>query len=482
MKQVLHIFRKDVGHLWLHVLIVLLLTAAHAVVEVRGSPVSNLETPGINAMSTMLAMLLPLGIWFLISLLIFQEALPGDRQFWLTRPYSWPKLLTSKLLFILVFINVPLFLSDCFILGVQGFPVLSVLPALLLRQVFMTVLFVLPSFALATVTTGIAQFLLAWFILLLALVSESMLIQSLLGANNFEVGSGSTFIATLAVTACLIVVWQYARRRTLAARLALFTVICGFMPAVWGVPLLLHLQYDAPRRLQSPNRFNVRIGYDLGRSNLLSGSRPTQPQGYVLVRLPLSVEGPPPKTLLRGTGRVTIDIGGTAWPQPGSVFGGSVEKLDEQYWQTLNAGVFSLDFLKQHPVNLHTSFDLEIVSDEVKTRVPITRRSFSIPGVGLCRTFQGAAQINLTCRAGLTPGLETAVRLEPSNDCRSIFATFMPPSVPWGLSPATDLGSSSISAMPSGSEFAFIPRHKMSEFQITLDLYNLNLARYILPH
>jgi hypothetical protein len=166
---------------------------------------------------------------------------------------------------------------------------------------------------------------------------------------------------------------------------------------------------------------------------------------------------------------------------PGSFHGGSVEKIDEQYWLTLNEEVFRVDFLKQHPVNVHTPLDLEIVADEVKTRVPITRRSFSMPGVGFCRTFQGAAQVDLTCRAGLTRGLETAVRLEPSSGPPPIFATFMPPPIPWGLSPATELGSSNTSGVPSNSEFAFIPRRKLSEFQLTLDLRNLNLASYILP-
>src|SRR5258708_33452435 len=126
MAQVLHIFRKDVRHLWPLTLVVLLLMAAHAFFDVRSlpySPDTYLDVPVFY----ILTLPLPLGIAFLIARLIFQEALPGDRQFWLTRPYHWPQLLAAKVLFVVLFLNVGLFLSDCYILAAQGFPVVSVL-------------------------------------------------------------------------------------------------------------------------------------------------------------------------------------------------------------------------------------------------------------------------------------------------------------------------------------------------------------------
>src|SRR5882724_6313384 len=127
MSQILHIFRKDLRHLWPQVTVVLLLVAAHAVFDPHTAPVSVREVARVNTIAETLVMLLPLCIAFLIGLLVFQEALVGDRQFWLTRPYYWPKLLAAKILFFLIFFSVPLFLSDCYILGAQGFPVLAVL-------------------------------------------------------------------------------------------------------------------------------------------------------------------------------------------------------------------------------------------------------------------------------------------------------------------------------------------------------------------
>lgn len=158
MKQALHIFRKDLRHLWPYIYIVLLLMAANVLVEIRAwtGPAAN----SLFSTLGLVTMLLPLSIALLVALLVFQEALPGDRQFWLSRPYDWKALLASKLLLVVLTINIPLFVCDCVILGAQGFPVVSVLPRLLLRQAILFSLFVLPPLALATLATGLTQFVL----------------------------------------------------------------------------------------------------------------------------------------------------------------------------------------------------------------------------------------------------------------------------------------------------------------------------------
>ncbi len=54
------------------------------------------------------AYLLPMAWWFLVSLAVYGEPLPGNRQFWITRPYRWTSLLGAKLLFIVAFVSFPL--------------------------------------------------------------------------------------------------------------------------------------------------------------------------------------------------------------------------------------------------------------------------------------------------------------------------------------------------------------------------------------
>jgi hypothetical protein len=460
-----------------------LLMAAHAFFDVRSLPYSPdmyLDVP----IFYILTLPLPLGIAFLIARLIFEEALPGDRQFWLTRPYRWPELLAAKVLFVVLFLNVGLFLSDCCILAAQGFPVISVLPQLLLRQVFMTTLFILPPFAVATLASGVSQFVLAWFILFLAPICESIFVSMWLRRNpdfiNFDGGPVSA--AVLVGTALGVIIWQYARRRTAAARWAVFALTCVFVPVTSGVSHLTHSREVVSRTPPLPNQSVIRLVYDPVRKIPFKADLSIPHQGSVNVRIPVTAVGLPTKTLLRGSGRMVFDLGGTAWPSPGSPLACAVRRIDNQYWLTTGLEMFSIDILRQQPVNIHATLEVEIVTDEVKTRVLLATRSLVVPDLGLCHIFHNPLQTQLMCRAGLEPSLETDVRMDSPATEGGIIATYRPHQIPWGLSPASDLGASGSFRAPSGFEYAFIPRRKITEFQLNLDLNNIRLADYTLPH
>ena len=237
MGQVLHIFRKDVRHLWPRALVVFLFVAAHAFIDVRLFPIGVPEMDRIRAIAGPVNILLIVTIWLLIAWVILEEALPGDRQFWLARPYDWRKLLAAKVLFVLVFINAPLFLSDCYILAAQGFRVLGVLPGLLLRQVFVTIVSVLPSFTIAVLSAGLSQFLLGWFILALSLIGEMILVSIWYHTNGIELGvENPVLIGGLVIIACGLVVWQYVRRRTNAGRVVFLAWYADFCPSCLGPP------------------------------------------------------------------------------------------------------------------------------------------------------------------------------------------------------------------------------------------------------
>jgi hypothetical protein len=142
MQQALHIFRKDARYLRLEI-----------------------------ALSVALAFLLP-GLWpvaaaFLIARLIHAEAIPGDNQFWITRPYRWTSLLAAKLLSILVFVNLPMFAGQFFKVLSAGFPLHSIWPGLAWSQILLFACLSIPIAAVAAITPGIVPFL---FLELLAAV------------------------------------------------------------------------------------------------------------------------------------------------------------------------------------------------------------------------------------------------------------------------------------------------------------------------
>ena len=90
MREILHIFRKDTRRLRYEIAVVLALVALFAWTEPRTSSAWDENTRRINVLSGMLKLLLPLAWWYLIVAVIHQEALAGDRQYWLTRPIRWP--------------------------------------------------------------------------------------------------------------------------------------------------------------------------------------------------------------------------------------------------------------------------------------------------------------------------------------------------------------------------------------------------------
>ena len=99
MRLMLHIFRKDARRFWWEIAVTLGLLAS--VARMDATRVGFI--PG--AMEGWLNLILP-AVWaYLIALVIHDEALVGNRQFWLTRPYPWPALLAAKALFVLVFIH-----------------------------------------------------------------------------------------------------------------------------------------------------------------------------------------------------------------------------------------------------------------------------------------------------------------------------------------------------------------------------------------
>jgi hypothetical protein len=478
MKRVLHIFRKDVRHLWPSILIVMVLAGMHAVFDVLSWPVYNPETNRTNAIASLLGILLPLGLWFLIAQLIFQEALPGDRQFWLTRPYRWGNLLAAKVLFVFVFGSIPLFLSDCYILGVQRLGVFDDVPTLFLRQGLLAALFLLPAFALATVTSGLLQFVLAWFVLLLVMVMEMVLMSH---GSSVVVSSVVPYLLAFTATFIGVALWQYAQRRTTIARVVLLAVTCAVVPVMmelWRLPFF----YKAPPILPaSPKGFDIRVRYDLDRPSPASRGWQGPPEGFVLARIPLAVEGLPPGTLLRGNAPTTVRIAGRVWPEPKQMWAGSVEREEGEYWQTLTLQKARLNELGQRSVSLHASFDFEVVNDRVETTISLAKESFHAPHLGYCRVFSFGSQTNLSCKTGVAPAVETTLSYGLSQPTAGQTIVSTPENaVPWGLSPTTNNMTVGFNSDQAPTELSLIPRRKVTKFHRTLDAPSVELSRYVL--
>lgn len=239
MKQVLHIFAKDTRRFWPEILLSLATLAALVIVYPMQWKLPP-GTLGMQARNTFIfshtllnaaCSLLVLLSWvLLIARVVYEEPLVGDRQFWITRPYGWGQLLGAKLLFVVLYLYPPLVAAQCICMvsaGVHPFDGISTLAAYLF---LLTGLVVLPVTAIASVTANQAKLtFIAIGILLYGLVSAALWFRSLfwslsgLKQQYFQYFQNAAGVP--AVLCALVIVLQYATRRTALARLILIGAI-----------------------------------------------------------------------------------------------------------------------------------------------------------------------------------------------------------------------------------------------------------------
>ena len=239
MKQILHIFVKDVRRFWIEIAVLLALIAAgvgiYSYVETI-DPMAKFGSSGAinvanNLKQTLILFvaLVPIGWWLLISRVIHAERLVGDTQFWITRPYEWTKLLVAKLLFLAAFIYLPLLVAHGIILAETGFSPLAYTPGLLYNLLLYTGLF-LPLTALVTVTLNFARLTLTLLGALLAITLASV-IPPLVMRETYalELHARIEFILALVISIAVILL-QYWLRKTRLSILLLIAfplLICG---------------------------------------------------------------------------------------------------------------------------------------------------------------------------------------------------------------------------------------------------------------
>jgi hypothetical protein len=292
MKQALHIFRKDTLAFRIEIGLFVLFAAIFAaggasVIPHMVLPEIFLQIPGI----------------FLIARVIHAEPIPGDRQFWITRPYNWRSLAAAKLLFIAAFVSAPICIAQIVMLIAGGFPFAVSLPGLIWSQL-LTFCMALVVVTLATLTAGTRVFVLSVFTLVS--VGSIWTMTTLGGIPKAEVAPAAlgwlreySAIAAVTVIAGIILVWQYRSRATtlgrwagaggVVAAIALFSSI----PASLALALETHLSKAA-----APDSITISIDRNGIGSQVSNGRDPE----YRLTRIffPLVIQGLPSGTEARG--------------------------------------------------------------------------------------------------------------------------------------------------------------------------------------
>jgi len=394
MNQILHIFRKDVRQFWREIALSAGLLAAFTWYK----PGEWLSAPDPADWQRFLGPLLLFGWGVLIVRDIQSEVLVGDRQFWVTRPYERTKLLAAKILFVVVFVNLPLLIADAILLRRAGFPLVPYVPGLLWLQLFLALLLVLPVVTLGTVTSNVGQAVLVVLGVCLYFSATMMLlverarshwprVMMSLPSGLLRITSIGTFVAVITL--------QYAWRKTTLARELLLGLAAALLLIVVGTcPPPPPPWVPDPREypfLAAGEKPPVQLAFDPTKALRPGGFFPKEKK--VQIRIPLQASGQAKDSLVQTNGTmVTIDAGGglqwsSAWQRgsgpflfPGQEHSHVDFAVDRDFFERT----------KSLPVAVQFSFAMTLFRPKETRRVLITSEDFAVPGVGFCWTASAA--------------------------------------------------------------------------------------------
>jgi hypothetical protein len=393
MKQMLHIFAKDSRQFWPEILISLALVATFVWMYPRSWLSGNtLYAVGGGAfvpalleqyLGGILKVLIPVSWWLLIARVIHAEALVGDRQFWLTRPYEWKKLLGAKALFLVVFLYLPLLIAQCLLLFRAGFHPLSFIPGLLFNLLLITGISVLPLVAIASVTATFARVTvtllagLAGFIGFIAI--------SLLFSNSVSIPSSDQLAIPLAYCFCgTVVVLQYAARRVWASRLLLIAFPIVLVLSGLAVPESTVMGHAYPRASAGQE---APVQLSLLRDTPYPAAADLIRANQVQVRIPLQVSGVTEGyALIPDALQVTVDAAnGSHWTSPWQAASSSnyLPGMSESGVNFLMSRAL-FDQVRSMPVTLHFTLALTQVHAGNVRSIPLPTQDFSVPDFGIC--------------------------------------------------------------------------------------------------
>jgi hypothetical protein len=393
MRQALHIFKKDIRHLWFEIAVAVFVVAAFTFTAARRA--HWFQDPGTNRIGawTLVILLLPLTWWTLIARVIQDEALPGDNQFWITRPYAWKSLLTAKTLFLLAFTSLPMLLADIIILYAHGLhPLGTEFPGLLWSQVLLAIVFILPIAALSALTSRFVQLVFAILTpcviaLGIAIVAPGEVIGGFLGPSDWVKSYYVFLIMVVAASAVLIL--QYATRRTTAARLL---AIAAATLAVLGLAL-----FPGSAAFKVQSWFSKKIFLDpVPQVQFDSGTKwltraVFEKTGRVRIELPLNIAALPPGISAKPEG-FSLELRTSSGEEL------RVDQVPSRYTTNMDQK-FLLQFtvedafykkIKDEPLTIRGLLYLTLFGNHQSARIPFEDRSVTVPRVGACSASTAA--------------------------------------------------------------------------------------------
>lgn len=406
MQQVLHIFRNDVRHLWIEIVVSLILLALYVWKTIHGWSTPGELTSGLDILWGFVTPLVPISWCLLLARAVHDQPLIGDRQFWVTRPYEWKKLLASKVLLAVAFISVPLFIAGLILLAAAGFPPIHYIPGLLWMQLLMAAVLILPVLTASVLTSTIVQILLVVVAIVLYAIGLGSLASAIpnVGAPSAAKIPATAGLAIFFAVTIAVILIQYARRKAWTSRILVFAGAVALLIVIAAVPYGAALNSDFP--LLAPGE-TTPVQLQLQPKTTPSSETNQLPRVLrkMPLLLPLQVSGVAQGSVVVEEGQlVTIQApDGRRWTShwqaseypfwPGDARSIVRTEVDRKFFEQEQSA----------SVNVHITFALTSYRETNSRLVVSQSGEFPIPGAGVC-WLESAGQENvnfLRCRSPL---------------------------------------------------------------------------------
>ena len=395
MDQILHIFKKDIRRHWPEILLSLALLALYTNRALH--PWTNLLDSYPLSRSfyffvvtgKYIAPVLVIFWLFLVIRVVQGESLVGDRQWWTTKPYVWWQLLLAKLLFVVVFICVPLFHVQLFLLHYFKFPILRNLLPLFWMQLSLFLILICFCVLLASLTKNLVQVLLVVGVAALVAIAVAMWSRETYGGSSVMEATPTLvdYLGDFLIWGGLAaaVVWQFARRRRWITVGALIVLI-GFVAAINAVftsSKVAERRYTPVDRSAAPLNISVK---PIEPSNVNKDfSRETSAE--VQLTMPVTVSGVPAGSVIQLN---AVNIHAESGEKSTWSWGWLYESQDfwsEDQEKTLAYSVDRKEYQKIRNTLLKLQVDLAISEYQLVDAhtLPIVSQRFSDRELGDCR-------------------------------------------------------------------------------------------------
>jgi hypothetical protein len=335
----------------------------------------------------------------------------------------------------------------------------------------------LPFMLVAAITSTLAEafmllagMIVAWLCVLLTFFGDGVVMS--------PPYSWTILAALFTFLLTTVLIYQYARRRTSHARVALIAIavlftllLYGFSCAHFGTPVRAMIRSQYPLSSESSLRL---VALPTSLSYVDREKDMYVPKGLVEVKLPIRLEGLSPDYKLRNTNvSLTLDAQGFHYISP---------------WQTANVGYDVLSFLVSQKVfDLAATRDahlhLELLAEKLRpgeSQVITAPESFNVPNNGRCILNSGvtmcryAFRMLVPTRIQASDGHKTCLMQSDKPLYASLYV------IPDGgrIDPIVPQNVPFKSRICPGTQLTFSPYLPAGNFRLELDLPSVKLAQY----